>query len=159
MISFVDKRVNYFDVLVGEVTIGCFYLLRLLVVLERLAFASYMLNFLVMNVVDLDNIVYQVVMIVVVLNNDTLCVPVVTIDIGNNCLLVLMVNNIFFDHRLHRVEIERDGTCDCLLRMSDILYRARCNGGFNVARVVWWWKDEGTNVQKRRLLGFEVIKR
>lgn len=112
--------------------------LCLLVVVERLALATDLLDLLVMDIVHTDQVVGQVVMVVVVLDDDSVRVEVVSVDVLDDGSVVLMVDVVLLDRRLERVEVLLDGLGDGGLVVLQPASLASWLWWLLVASVVWW---------------------
>ena len=122
---------------IGELALSSLDALSLLEVVVGFALATDLLDLLVMLILYPDHVVDQVMVVVVVLDNDTLCVPVVTDDVGDHGFDVLVMDDVLLDNRLGSVEVERDCAGDCWLLVSEECDCSLDLRRLGVTRVVW----------------------
>lgn len=146
--------------------------MRLLVVIECLALAFHLLHLLMMDVVDAHDVVDQEVVVVVVLHDDALRVPVVSVDVDDHLLLVLMMRRVLSHERFHRLEVLIYHTVDDDRRMLEELGDARRRLVHLEAAAVQWRQLNFAKVKRRlsnqriafdgllgRLVGPNIVRR
>ena len=124
-----------------HLTCGSLDLWRLSVVVDDDALSLQVLNTLGVNVVDLDNVVGVVVVVVVLLGDDSLCVQVVSVDSCNDCLVMLMMDVVLNDECLACGKVLLDLLVDNYLLVDDPSWPWSWDWWRQDARVVKSWQS------------------
>ena len=123
--------------------------MNLLVILLNLNWTTLVLDLLMVDIVYLDLVIDQIMMIVCILDNDTLCVPVISVDVRDDRLGMLMVEAVFSRDCLLDVEIKRDCPMHGRLLNFDVHDLGLCDLWLHVASIVRWWQQQAADVKRR----------
>lgn len=120
----------------GDNTLGRLDGLRLLVVIENSLFSFNILDALMMDVVDANDVVGQIGVVVVLIRHDSLRVPVVAVDIGNNCTVVSVVVVVLAQNGLSIIVVKFNISHNSWLLIVKVAFLATRHGWLSIAAVV-----------------------
>ena len=100
-----------------------------------------------MNIVDTDDVVDQMMVIVVVIVDNTDQMVEVSVHVVVDVAIVLMMNGVLLDDGLGQVVIELDSLVDGRFIVDQIAGLALTNRGASEAAHVWWWELDAREVK------------